>query len=490
VGNTPAPKGHYILDVFNQIRTGGDSNVSTSKRPSVLGFYAGRAWFAGIPDHQYTGDVFFSPVLTDLTKIGNCYQEYDPTAEDLNALLATDGGKIHIADLGTVYDAKAIGQDYVLFSSNGVWAISGGDARGNFKADDFSIRKITDQGTIARDSVVVAEGAAFWWGEGGIWSMSGSQVDESLTVNRITRETIQSFYDDIDAPNRAYARGHYDSFEKKVYWLYNDTQGYDAINFRFRYNRILILDLSLGAFYTYTISDLDDNSPWISDMSLKTPGSESIIVYDIFQDEDDVVEADDDIVQDVAFEAFASVKLKFLTVVQNVDTTYSYTFSEFKDTSFHDWATWDAQVNNISNEGANYESAIQTGWNSFDDLIREKTITHLTSFFNRTESGFAETEEEGVVEFTDPSGALIQVRWEFTDQDNNRWTTPSQAYRLRQSYIPEDALDPFNYSYTVVSSKHRMRGRGTSFSVRYLSEEGKDMQLIGFAVNVRAGAKP
>lgn len=489
-GNTPAPKGHFILDAFNQNRLDNPAYTKqTNARPGAVAFYAGRIWYAGIPDHRYTGDLYFSQVLDSPEDAGKCYQTYDPTAEDLNALLATDGGEIHVADMGEVLRMRVLGADLIIVARNGVWVIQGGEASGNFQADSFSIRKVTDQGAVSREATLTAEGTLMWWGEGGIWIMVPNDVEQVWKTERITKDSIQTFYDEIPATSRAYARGYHDSFSKKIYWLYNDTDSYDAINFRFRYNRALVLDLTLGAFYTYTIEDLDANSPWVCAMSTKSPGSESLITYDVFHGEDDVVEGSDDIVQDIAFESIGNVKTKVLTFLANMDGTYSYTFSEFKDTTYHDWATWDAEINDISNEGANFTSFIQTGWNTFGDLLRDKSITHVTSFFNRTEDGFQATEVEGVVEFTNPSGCLVQTRWEFTDADTARWTEAMQAYRLRQSYVPEDAADPFAYGYTVVSSKIRMRGRGKAFSIRYLSEEGKDFQLIGFAVNVRAGAK-
>jgi len=490
-GNTPAPKGHYVLDLFNQVRPGAEFHPTkqTDRRPSTLAFYAGRAWYAGVPDSQYTGNIFFSQSLTDLNHIGDCHQEYDPTAEDLNALLATDGGVIHIADLGEVMYMESIGADLVVFANNGVWAISGGEAHGNFQADSHSIRKISDQGTIGRETVVVAQGTAMWWGEGGIWLMSPNEFDGAWKVDRITRESIQTFYDNINSVSKNYARVFHDSFSKKVFWLYNDDDGFDGLNFRFKYNRALVLDMSLGAFYTYTISDLDENSPWISAMSLKAPGSEIAVEYDVWHLNDDVVEGADDIVQDISFQSFANVKIKALTFVQNEDDSYSYTFSEFKDRDFRDWETWDKVKNNISNVGKNFTSFIQSGWSTFEDLLRPKTITHLTSFFNRTEDGYVSTDDPSIVEFANPSSAIVQTRWEFTDLDIGRWTAPMQAYRLPHSYIPEDVLDPFNYGYEVIKSKLRMRGRGTGFSIRYSSEEGKDLQLIGFAVNVRAGEK-
>lgn len=497
-GNTPAPAGHYILEAFNENRraasgievsTNGDA--VTNRRPSALAFYAGRVWYAGVPDKNYIGNIYFSQTLTDPKHAGKCYQDYDPTAEDLNAILATDGGVLRIADMGQVHKLVPVGQDLVVVATNGVWAISGEAARGNFQADKLSIRKITEQGSIARESVVVSEGQVHWWGEGAIWRMQGSQIDESLVVDPITRGTIQSFYDDeISVPSKAYARGFYDIFDKKVYWLYNDTDTYDAINFRFQYNRMLVLDMSLNAFYTYTISDLDTNTPWVAGMTQKSPGSETVTTYDIFVGEDDVVEAADDIVQDVAFESFADVQLKLLSFVQNEDTTYSYTFSEFKDRDFHDWKAWDVQVNHVDNVGADYSSFIQTGWTTGQDIIRDKSITHITSYFNRTEDGYAPGTGNGVVIFTNPSSAIAQVRWEYTDQDVGRWTAEREAYKLRYFYIPEDEFDPFTFGYTTIRSQLRMRGKGSAFSVRYRSSEGKDLQLLGYGVNMRAGKTP
>lgn len=494
-GNTPAPKGHFIMEAFSQDRRGAsgiyvsDNGNSTEKRPSSIAFYAGRVWFAGVPDRNYTGNIYFSQSLTDLKQAGYCYQDLDPTAEDLNALLATDGGVIHIADLGAVYQMVQLRQDLLVVSSTGIWAISGDSRRGNFTADEFSVRKVTAEGATSRQSTVVTEGQMWYWGEGGIWRVQPSQLDDTLAVDRVTRGTIQTFYDAIGNAAKAYARTFYDPYAKKIYWLYNDTDAYTGVSARFIYNRVLIMDTSLEAFYTYTISDLDANSPQIAAFTLKTPGNESVTTYDIFVNEDDVEESGDDIVQDVAFESFNTVQLKALCFVQNEDTTWSYTFGEFKDRGFTDWKTWDQAKNNISNTGADYSSYIQTGWRNSQDATRDKTITHLTSFFNRTETGYASV-SDGVVEFDNPSGAQVQVRWDYTDKDVGNWTTQQQAYRLARWYIPEDATDPFDYGYTTIRTKMRMRGRGEAFSVRYDSDTGKDMQLLGFAVNVRAGKRP
>jgi hypothetical protein len=493
IGNTEAPKGHFILDVFDQDRSSvsGVPNVdgiTIAERPSVTAFYAGRVWYAGVTNNALLGDVFFSQTLTDVKFAGRCYQEADPTAEDINNLVATDGGVIHIADMGQVYKMEVVGQDLVVVAANGLWAISG-TAGGNFRADDFTVRKITDIGTTSADSVVEAEGALFYWSRGGIYAVTSGQISDVLEVARLSRDRIQNFYDDIPQAGRAYARAYYDEFDKRIFWFYNDTPEYDAIDFRFRYNRALVYDLTLQAFFPYTISDLEANSPFIAGMLEKEAGSESILSYNVVQGNDNVVQGSDNVVEDIAFPTFSNIQLKLLTILQAEDSNYEYTLSEFNSTDFTDWKTWD-QIKNGASEstaGADFTSYIQTGWQNFGDPIRNKRITHVTHWFNRTETGYVE--EDGEIVFDNPSGCLAQVRWEWTDLDVGRWTKEQQAYRLLRTYIPADVSDPFDYGFEIIKTKLRMRGKGHAFSIRYSSEPGKDFQLLGFAVNVRAPSK-
>jgi len=367
-GNTPAPKGHFILDVFNRDYRGAieseddtppvetasltDAQVVITERPTCTAFYAGRVWYSGIANKNVAGNLYFSQILIDIDRVGNCYQEQDPTAEDLNSLLATDGGVIHISDMGKVLRMEQIGQDLTIVASNGIWAVSGTEGA-NFKADDFTVRKIADVNIIGRDNIIVAESGLFFWDKGGIWQVATGQISNALEANRISRDTIQSFYEDIADSARAYAKGFYDDFDKKIYWFYNDTDAYDAIDFRFRYNRALVLDLTLSAFYTYTIADLDSNSPFVAGITQKEPGNETVVTYNVVVGTDQVMETADTVVQDIAFEVFSDSKLKLLTFVEDTADTYKYTFSEFESRDFVDWLTWDQEKNNISNTGAN-----------------------------------------------------------------------------------------------------------------------------------------
>jgi hypothetical protein len=500
-GNTPAPKGHYILPLFDQNRasvagedgiplTGNgdvDDGVSVDVRPTVTAFYAGRVWYGGIPHKDMTGDVYFSQSLTDVSNAGECYQANDPTAQDVNQVLATDGGAIHFADMGQVYKMETVGSDLMIIAANGVWAVSG-TSGANFAADDFTARKVTDIGTVSGDSVLEANDTLWFWNKGGIYTVAkASSLEDREQVVRVSKDRIQTFYDAIPAAAKAYARGFYDNFENRIYWFYNDDPAYDAINLRFKYNRVLAVDLTLTAFYTYTISDLSANSPFIAAMTQKEAGSETVVTYDVVDGLDTVEQAGDEVVQDIAFPSFSNVQLKLLTFVVNQDSNYEYTFSEFNDRTFKDWTTWDQFINNPNNTGADFSSFVQAGWQQLGDPIRTKKITSLDSIFNRTETGYSLV--NGEIVFDDPSSCNVQVRWEYSDLDNGRWTTPTEAYRLVADYLPVNESDPFDYGYEVIQTKLRMRGKGRAFSVRYSSNEGKDFQLLGYAVNVRAGAK-
>ncbi len=494
-GNSPAPKGHFVFSAFDQNRTSvsGINNLSgtvITERPSVTAFYAGRVWYAGVPNKEAAGDIFFSQIVNDIDNAGKCYQNQDPTAQDLNALLATDGGVIHIADMGQVYRMIPVGQDLMLIAANGIWAVSG-TVGANFTADSFSVRKVTDLGTTSANSVLEAAGNLFYWNSGGIYMITSGSIDNQITIQRITQDKIQNFYDDISEKARAYTRGWHDQYENRIYWFYNDTEAYDAVNFRFSYNRVLALDLTLQAFFTYTISDLAANTPFVAGMTQKEAGSEAIISYNVVQglgsSKLNVVQSGDNVVEDIAFPSFTNVNLKMLTFQIAFDGNYEYTFSEFKDKGYADWKTWDQTVNNASNTGANFTSHLQMGWQMYGDPIRVKKITGLSSYFNRTETGYSLV--DGDIIFDNPSGCFVQTRWDWTGTDVGRWTKLEEAYRLNRTYIPADENDPFTYGFDIVQTKLRMRGKGKSFSVRYSSEDGKDFQLIGFGVNVRAGVR-
>ena len=84
-GSSSAPKGHYILNVFNTSRQGivedSATDAQESTRPNTNAFFAGRFWCAGGTSKSLAGRIFYSQLIEGDRNIGKCYSDNDPTSE-------------------------------------------------------------------------------------------------------------------------------------------------------------------------------------------------------------------------------------------------------------------------------------------------------------------------------------------------------------------------------------------------------------------------
>lgn len=100
--------------------------------------------------------------------------------------------------------------------------------------------------------------------------------------------------------------------------------------------------------------------------------------------------------------------------------------------------------------------------------------------FNRTEDGFTEA-----LVATSQSSCMVQARWEWTDDAvSNRWGTSFEAYKYRRPYVPVNAADLFETGHELITTKNKLRGRGKAISLYMTSSQGKDMQIVGWAMSV------
>jgi hypothetical protein len=195
-GNTLAARGHFVINAFDRNRqavSGINSIYNPDRdkeedRPVSVAFYAGRVWYC-MPD----GRLYFSQTLGDLIHAGHCYQEADPTAEDINELVATDGGEIDITGISRALKLMPVRAELIIMSDNGVWSVSGASDKG-FTATDQEIRKITNIGAVGRETVVTAEGTIFYWSTGGIYTLVENEATGFLEPQNITENTIQTLY--------------------------------------------------------------------------------------------------------------------------------------------------------------------------------------------------------------------------------------------------------------------------------------------------------
>ncbi len=486
-GNTPAPKGHFIIDPF--FRNAGRSDASgisqasdnTTGAYTAIASFAGRLFYSGIRVTDKSGDestaprlentILFTQTILNDNDFSKCYQEGDPTSEDSNDLLDTDGGTITIPEANVIYKMVPTGNELVVFAENGIWSILGSEE--GFSAKNFQVTKISNTGVVGSESIVLAEASVFYWSKAGIYTLGRDQVSGALVPSNISENSIQTLYLDIPSVSKVHARGSYDEAARKLTWLYNDNDSYTGIVNTFRYNKELILDLTLGAFTKNEVPE-STTGPFIAS-HVQTPNFNSLdVVVDVVSGADDIVSGVDDVVITETTRSRGTSQTKYLTL-RATGANVEFTLSEYRDASYLDWFTEDS----IGTEAAAF---LETGYFIGGDTQREKGIKYLTTHFSRTETGY-ELDGNGNLDLVSPSGCLVQVKWDFSDSANSgRWGTQFQAYRLNRLYIPENVNDPFDYGFDVVTTKNKIRGHGKAIRFKFDSQPGKDLFLLGWSM--------
>jgi hypothetical protein len=511
-----APKGKHILDVFNrgasrtEVTTIGNTGAtgdllrtwptvspllylnvanptSTTAVPteSLLPFdkeagsfttvasYAGRVWYSGVrtavdtPDAKspnYSGYVFFSQAVTNDDKIGKCYQEADPTSKDVSDIIDTDGGAVHIIDAINIIAVVPTKSMLLVFAENGVWQISGGEA--NFSATDYDVSKVSAIGCNSINSIVAVNNEVYYFAKAGIFRIVSGQ-DGELKSENMTLTSIQTLYNSISDTAKQAAKGVFEEKENTIRWLYNDSINYQGET---SFNRELVLDLTIGSFYPNTI---DNSAVHIADFVKIPDYAESQNTSDVLVGTDQVLVADlSEVVVDITDQVERDSPFSYL-VIDPVN--YKFTIAKYRDTTFKDWT--------IATGGTDYTSYLVTGYDIFGELMRKKQVPYIMFYFDRTEDGFSGS---GVnITLDNPSSCLVQAQWNWSNSANSgKWGTPFQAYRLLRNYIPSGVDDTFDYGDRVIVTKNKLRGSGRSLSLKISSESGKDMKLLGWAMDV------
>ena len=282
LGNTPAPKGHYLLNAFQQDRSAASSvpNIAVKsakgQRPTSVAFYAGRIFYAGVKAYGFNTKIYFSQILERDEQIPQCYQSQDPTNEDLHDLLATDGGVIVIPEIQEVVNMTPVGYALYVEATNGVWRINGAEGTG-FRANDYTVSKVSGTPAISSMSFVDVEGSPMWWNRSGIWTIQSDQMGQGH-VQSLTEQTIKTFYLTIPEDSKFYAKGAYDPLTHRVQWLYRSTDAVTSED-NYKYDSILTFDTLSGAFYHWKPAD---------NINVELKGIFSVSGYSITQSYSDV----------------------------------------------------------------------------------------------------------------------------------------------------------------------------------------------------------
>lgn len=475
-GSTLIVNGHYILDLYSKDRQSAAArsvteilaqsflpfNTTESSRFSAVSSYAGRVWYSGMNDStdDNGNKIFFSQILEDgLTKAGELMQVNDPTSENLSDLLDTDGGFIVIPEAHQIRKLHPFGPYLFAFASNGVWRIGGVDDV--FRATDYTISKVSEDGIVTPNSFISAQGQPYWWSNNGIFRL-GQTEGGGLQAQNVSISSIQTFWENIDGSAREDVTGFYDESTRRVGWIYANAAETEAG----KRNNILFWDEVLEAWFPWKVSDEAADTDYIVDATYVTGVGATSTTQNVITNGGDLVvtSAADQVTATATGRSTASSKAKFLVVD---GSTGKFTFAEFTETAFADWGS------------ADYSSYAEAAYSFMGDMETRKSSPFITVFMKDTATGFT---LEGASTYTvdRDSGLLVSSYFDFS---NTPSTVAQQAFR-RKSPVAVDAADlaTWNYPRTVIATRLKLRGRGRSMRLRFESEAGKDFHLLGYNV--------
>jgi len=497
VGSTPAPRGKFIIDIgakgrsriqnllgyyrpldgselstYSNLYFAGDQMFRGSRTvASHFGrvFYAG--WYAEVVDPESyrtntSNVIFYTKQIQNPDDFEKCYQEADPTSAEISDVIDTDGGFLSIPEMGAITKLVPLNNQLIILAENGIWSVAVAD--GAFSPTNYSVTKITEVGADSPKSVVVVEGSVMFWNSSGIYGISLNDISQKAVARDITVGTIKTLYSAINGVAKQSATGYYDSINKTVGWLYSGDSTPDPTNLD-KYNKELIYDLTLKAFYTNTHSSQSTYGSYVVGAVKGQVVTQSTTPLGVVVD-GVAVTADSTAVSYPEFvRQGANTRIKYLTYSGASGGLVSFTLSDYNDSGFLDWGTED------------YSSYLVTGHSTFGDIARTKGVPYLFTHFIRTETGFSGSD----LDVQGESSCLVQARWEWTNSSSsNRWGTAFQAYRYKQLYVPSGVSDTFSTGYDLISTKNKLRGRGKSISLYMASERGKDMYIAGWAMYV------
>jgi len=449
-GNGPAPNGHYVLNLANQDRTTASGiaalvNTTTSfQRPSVVAFFAGRVFYAGINFVGFNSNIYFTQILQNVSQYGNCYQQNDPTAADLFDILPDDGGVLSIPEAGTIFRMQTVPGGLAIFAANGIWFLTGSTGLG-FTANDYALLKIADVPSLSDTSFVNVSGYPAWWNAEGIYILQGNDSGTMPVVKSLTWDTFKTFYDTIPVASKRYARGFFDKTDGQIRWLYRSESGAD-LNGNYEYDRVLNYNFRTQAFYPWTIGQNGAVKVHsiISSELITTP----VIVNNVIDNSaNNVVDLSTN--QVISFSTSGSDDQQFdKYLVSYPDSgSYAITFAERTDDTFKDWFKFD-------NFGINYISYLITGFKLRGQAIR-KFQNNWIAVFSR---------------LLDPVSYKFQGIWDYaiTGSGTGRWSA-------NQTVTHTDT------NYSNASRRLKVRGHGKTLQFRISSVDDEPFDIIGWS---------
>jgi len=435
------------------------SGSELSVGPTVCEAFAGRAWYAGIPDTLWSDTIFFSQVSLKATSLGYCHQRADPTDPLNNQLRPDDGGTIIIPNMGQVKQMVAHRDAIVVFATNGVWEISGG--RGGFTADNYLVRKITDIGCSSALSPRQVENSIIYTGPNGIISLSPNQYTSLLEDSKMS-DVIEPTWNAIPASDQQNVQTAYDDAKNRIYFLYRDNSydtGYTSL--AHGYNFALVWDMKNQGWYRLNFDDTATKAI-ISIFAISEADSSESNQKVKFQCQQSTTTVDTCDMNQTDYVDFTGSESPLPYLVTGWDTSFG--FQNRKQ----------APIIHV------YNRRTATGWTDLggDTGWTEDNAgsTLMTPFWDWTDT----------IQWDDPDAPTAQEAWDATAGNygiTGKIGKQVETYRHIRPFTPLASGDVDGYP--VIATRHKVRGRGRSLSMRFDGAATKDSHLLGFTVNYR-----
>lgn len=458
--NTPAPKGHFILDAFYQDRSmaSGVSNIpivsSSYFRPSTTAFFAGRVFYAGVGYKGFNNRIYFSKILEDKKDAGKCYQQNDPTSSELFDLLPTDGGDLLIPDAATIVKLFAVRNYLIVFCTNGIWIITGASDNAPFTANDFSVSRLSTVSALTAHSFVDVDSNPVWWNEDGIWIVSRDpQYGTILPPQSLTDETIKTDYSNIPILNKRYAKGSYNPVNKIIQWLFREDATLTIAD-RVNYNRILNLSTKAGAFYFW---DIPETGPRIAGIiSVEGQGFRTELEPVLTTLGELVTDSfGEPITSSIRSDISLNSVFKYVTFSSLTTGMVDITFSEERNTGLLDWIT-------AVPGGVRYDSYFLTGYSVYGEAQRDFQSNYITIYCEENPLG----------------SGYVQGVWDFANDRN------SNRYSVKQQFYKHTTLRDYN------GRRLKIRGHGKALQLLFTNDGNAPFKIVGWSLLITGNSSP
>ena len=323
--------------------------------------------------------VLFSQVITETgEEFFKCYQDADPTSEELSDIVATDGGYVKFNAMGVGRALQSFNRGVLVFGENVVYGLIS-PANKTFSASEYDIIELSRAGIIGKRSAVSTDDMVYYWSPLGIFRIGiNPQTGSSLIAESITHTTIQEWYDRIPDESKKTCRGCYDFVNNRIYWYYaqpdkDEPTEQDMI----RLNRCLVLDLTHNAFMPFKIDSEDGGV--VDAFSVPTAYEVSPTLF-VRVNGEKVVANEQNIIaveEDEEFKRWTSIQ--HVIVNKENETAFGdYNNREFKDFDKHEYDSY------MISRPIMFEGYSAYG-NSINTTHTDKQVPVLQTLFKRTE---------------------------------------------------------------------------------------------------------